>query len=286
MSSSEKDAHKVDASETSGYPLLRKPYDGLLPLTPQEAILEVRGAEVVYGDHVVLHDIYCHFPEKMVTAIMGPSGCGKSTLVKVLNRTLELIPGARLRSGSVLYHGKDIYGNGISAMDIRKQIGIIHQRPVTFPMSILENVIFGAKFHRRMNGMPSREFAEMYLDKVGLLAEVKDRLHEPASRLSGGQQQRLCLARMLANKPDLILMDEPCSAIDPVATQRIEQLIRELKREFTIIVVTHNMNQARRISDQAVFILGGRIIEAGDTARLFSDPQTKLARSFISGLIG
>lgn len=286
MSSGYKDKRENSAEKITGHVSLRKPHDGLLPLTPQEAVLEVRGAEVVYGDNVVLHGIYCHFAEKMVTAIMGPSGCGKSTLVKILNRTLELIPGARLRAGSVLYRGRDVYGNGVSAMEIRKQIGIISQRPVTFPMSVLENVLFGAKFHHRMNGMPSREFAEMYLDKVGLLAEVKDRLHEPASRLSGGQQQRLCLARTLANKPDLILMDEPCSAIDPVATQRIEQLITELKTEFTIIVVTHNMNQARRISDQAVFILGGRIIEAGDTARLFSDPQTELARNFISGLIG
>ena len=274
------------SSEITGHALLRKPYDGLLPLTPQEAVLEVRGANVAYGEDVVLHDIYCHFPEKMVTAIMGPSGCGKSTLVKILNRTIELIPGAHLLTGEVLYRGRNIYGNSIKAMDIRKQIGIIHQRPVTFPMSVLENVLFGAKFHNHMNGMPPREFAEMYLDKVGLLAEVKDRLHEPAARLSGGQQQRLCLARMLANKPDLLLMDEPCSAIDPVATQRIEQLITELKTEFTIIVVTHNMHQAHRISDQAIFILGGRIIEAGDTARLFSDPQTELACSFISGLIG
>ncbi len=286
MSAGEKDRREAGESESTGHAVLRKPYDGLLPLTPQEAVLEVRGAEVAYGDNVVLHDIYCHFPEKMVTAIMGPSGCGKSTLVKALNRTLELVPGTTLRAGSVLYRGRDIYGNGVSAMEIRKQIGIIHQRPVTFPMSVLENVLFGAKFHRRLNGMPSREFAEMYLEKVGLLAEVKDRPHEPASRLSGGQQQRLCLARMLANKPDLILMDEPCYAIDPVATQRIEQLIGELKTEFTIIVVTHNMNQARRISDQAIFILGGRIIEAGETDRLFSDPQTQLARSFISGLIG
>lgn len=265
---------------------LRKPHDGLLPLSPQEAVLEVRGVEVAYGEHVVLHDIYCHFPDKMVTAIMGPSGCGKSTLVKVLNRTLELIPEAELRAGTVLYRGRDVYSNGVSPMDIRKQIGIIHQRPVAFPMSILENVLFGAKFHGRINGMDSLDYAKLFLDKVGLLAEVEDRLHEPAERLSGGQQQRLCLARTLANKPDLILMDEPCSAIDPVATQRIEQLIAELKKEFTIIVVTHNMAQARRVSDQAVFMLGGRVIEAGDTEQLFSDPQTELARDFITGLIG
>jgi phosphate transport system ATP-binding protein len=265
---------------------LSKPYDGLLPLSPQEAILEVRGAGVSYGDTGVLHDIYCHFPEKMVTAIIGPSGCGKSTLLKIINRTLELIPDARLCAGVVLFRGRDIYDNRTSADEIRKQIGIIHQRPIVFPMSVLENVLFGAKFHRRINGMSSSDYAAAYLEKVGLLEEVKDRLHAPANCLSGGQQQRLCLARTLANKPDLILMDEPCSAIDPVATQRIEQLIRELKHEYTIIVVTHNIAQAKRISEQAIFILGGRIIEAGSTVELFTNPQTELARSFTSGLIG
>ena len=265
---------------------LADPYGRLPPLRSTEAVLEVRGVHAVYGDKEVLHNIFCHFPEKRVTAIMGPSGCGKSTLVKILNRTLELTPGAKVIAGTVLYHERDIYDRQSLPMDIRKRIGIIHQRPVPFPMPILDNVLFGANFHGLLNGMSPREYAEFYLDKVGLLEEIKDRLGDPASKLSGGQQQRLCLARTLANQPEIILMDEPCSAIDPVSTQRIEALISELKKEYAIIVVTHNMNQARRISDQAVFIFGGRIIEAGDTAQLFKEPKTELAQSFVSGLIG
>lgn len=276
----------MKSNESSAHADLTKPYDGLLPLPPEDAVLEVRGVNGGYGDKIVLYDIYCHFPEKMVTAIMGPSGCGKSTLIKILNRTLELTPGAGISSGKVLYRGRDIYDSQTAIMDIRKQIGIIHQRPVTFPMSIIENVLFGAKFHRRFNGMARQEFAEFYLEKVGLLDEVKECLNESASKLSGGQQQRLCLARTLANQPDIILMDEPCSAIDPLATQRIENLISELKKEYTLIVVTHNMAQAKRISDLAIFLLSGRIIEAGNTEQLFNEPQTELAQSFISGLIG
>lgn len=278
--------HQTTTGKGTEHAQLRKPYDGLLPLPPDEAVLEVRGVRAAYGELIALDDVYCHFPDRMVTAIMGPSGCGKSTLVKILNRTLELIPGAGLVAGTVLYRGEDVYNGAVSPMEIRKRIGIIHQRPVTFPMSIIENVLFGARFHKRIDGMAPREYALLYLDKVGLLDELRDRLDEPAGRLSGGQQQRLCLARTLANRPDLILMDEPCSAIDPVATQRIEELVAELKRDYTIIVVTHNMIQAKRISDRAIFLLGGRVIETGETAQLFSDPQTDLAKSFISGLIG
>ena len=261
-------------------------YDGVPPLPPSDAVLEVRNVSSAYGDKTVLHDIYCHFPEKRVTAIMGPSGCGKSTLVKILNRTLELAPTGHINNGTVLYRGNDIYSERVDVMAIRKQIGIIHQRPVIFPLSILENVLFGAKFHRRIYGMSQLEYAESYLEKVGLWGEVRDRLHESAGKLSGGQQQRLCLARTLANQPDVILMDEPCSAIDPVSTQRIEELIAELKREYTIIIVTHNMHQARRVSDFAIFMLGGRIIEAGETRSFFNEPQTELAKNFISGLMG
>ncbi len=265
---------------------LTNPYNGVPPLPPRDAVLEVRNVSSAYGEKTVLHDIYCHFPEKMVTAIMGPSGCGKSTLIKVLNRTLELVPAGHLTAGSVLYRGNDIYGAQMDVMGIRQQIGIIHQRPIIFPLSILENVLFGAKFHRRINGVSPTEYAESYLEKVGLLSEIRDRLHDSAGKLSGGQQQRLCLARTLANQPDVILMDEPCSAIDPISTQKIEELINDLKREYTIVIVTHNMQQARRVSDFAIFMLGGRIIEAGETKQFFSEPQTELAKSFISGLIG
>ena len=251
-----------------------------------ESVIQTEGLTVAYGDEKALHDVSCHFDRHRVTAIMGPSGCGKSTLVRTLNRTLELMPGARLVSGSVLLHGKDIYDKNQSTMEIRKRIGIIHQRPVPFPMSILENVLFGVRFYNNAKKAALREYAESYLDRVGLLDEVKDRLGEPASRLSGGQQQRLCLARALANRPEVILMDEPCSSIDPAATQRIEELIKVLREQYTIIIVTHNMSQAKRVSDHAIFMFAGRIIEAGETEAIFSGPRTDLARQFITGIIG
>lgn len=265
---------------------LSKPDSGLRPFDEAEAVLEVRGVEAVYQSRSVLQDVYCHFPANTVTAIMGPSGGGKSTLIKILNRTLELTPGAALAKGAVLFHGRNIYAAGEDGMTIRKRIGIIHQRPVLFPMSILENVLFGARFHRHVDSRRARDYAENYLDLVGLLAEVKDRLSEPASKLSGGQQQRLCLARTLANRPEVILMDEPCSAIDPLATQRIEELILRLRERYTIVIVTHNLAQARRISEQALFLFAGRVIETGRTDRLFAAPRTDLARRFISGQIG
>ena len=258
----------------------------LSPLETDNSVLAALGIRVAYGDNRVLHDIYCHFPATSVTAIMGPSGCGKSTLVKVLNRTLELTPNAAVEHGSVLFHERDIYGPGEDPLEIRKRIGIIHQRPVIFPMSISQNVLFGARFHNQFDGMRPGDYAEKYIEQVGLLDEVKDRLNDPASELSGGQQQRLCLARTLANNPEIILMDEPCSAIDPIATERIEELISLLRERYTIIVVTHNMNQAKRISDQAVFMFAGRIIEAGDRDTLFENPQTELAQRFIQGHIG
>jgi phosphate transport system ATP-binding protein len=260
--------------------------NALHPAPDTDSTLEVHGLDVSYGGLPALAGIYCHFPEKSVTAIMGPSGCGKSTLVKALNRTLELTSEVTIRHRAVFLHGVDIYGAEVDAKIIRKHIGIIHQRPVVFPMSILENVLFGAKFFHLLDGASPRQYAERYLERVGLLDEISDRLHEPAHKLSGGQQQRLCLARTLANKPEIILMDEPCSAIDPVATQRIEDLVAELKRDYTIIIVTHNLQQARRVSEQAILMLGGRIVEAGPTQALFENPRTQIAREFISGAIG
>lgn len=265
---------------------LTRPVNGLVPLEDKEGILEVRGVNVAYWKTQVLYDVYCHFPKNTVTAIMGPSGCGKSTLVKVLNRTLELTPGASVSSGMVLYHGKDLYGRNHNSMNVRKRIGIIHQQPVPFPMSVRENVLFGAKFHHLYNKKAKSEYVTHYLEKVGLWEEVKDRLGQNATNLSGGQQQRLCLARALANQPDVILMDEPCSALDPAATQRIEELIRQLCEDYTVIIVTHNMSQAQRVSEYAVFIFEGRVIEAGRTDEIFSQPKTDLARAFITGAIG
>jgi phosphate transport system ATP-binding protein len=249
-------------------------------------VLSVQGVSVAYGDRVVLSNVACCFPEGEITAIMGPSGCGKSTFLRVLNRTLELIPQARLLSGTVAFRDKNLYGRGAHAAAIRKRIGLIHQRPVPFPMSILDDVLFGARYHGLLNGIPRTEYAQRYLEQVGLWNEVKDRLRDRAERLSGGQQQRLCLARTLANQPEVILMDEPCSSLDPAATQQIEELIRGLKPRYTIIIVTHNLAQARRVSDRAIFMLDGEIIEEGPTEKVFTSPRLTLTRDFISGRIG
>ena len=260
--------------------------DGLVPSNQRRPVLEVKGLEVAYGGKPAVMQICCHFLGESVTAIMGPSGCGKSTLLKSLNRSIELTEGATITSGSVTFLKQNIYDPTVDPRIIKKRIGIIQQRPIIFPMSILENVLFGAKFYKTFQGIPAREYGEYCLDRVGLIEEVRDRLDEPGSGLSGGQQQRLCLARTLANKPEVILMDEPCSAIDPVATGRIEELIAELKTAYTIIVVTHNIAQANRISDQAILMVGGKIIEAGSNESLFQSPRTEIAHNFLSGQFG
>jgi len=218
------------------------------------AVLSMTGVCASYNGKTVLKNLDCSFPEKQVTAILGPSGCGKSTLLRVLNRTLELIPQARVVAGTVSFCGEDIYAKKFHAATVRRQIGLIHQRPVPFPTTILNDVLFGARYHRLLEGMASVEYARIYLEQTGLWNEVKDRLDDRAERLSGGQQQRLCLARTLANQPQVVLMDEPCSSLDPAATKQIEDLIAQLKERYTIVVVTHNMAQARRIADRVVFM--------------------------------
>ena len=253
---------------------------------PAPSVLSVQGISVAYGERIVLKNIICGFAQGEIAAIMGPSGCGKSTLLRVLNRTLELNPQARLLSGSVIFHDEDIHRRGIYPASVRKRIGLIHQRPVPFPMSILEDVLFGARYHGLLKGISAADYARRYLEQVGLWNEVKDRLSDRAESLSGGQQQRLCLARTLANQPEMILMDEPCSSLDPAATQQIEELILGLKPRYTIVVVTHNLAQSSRISDRAIFMLGGEIIEDGLTEQIFTDPRSNLTRDFISGRIG
>jgi len=207
-------------------------------------------------------------------------------LVKTLNRTLELTPGARLLAGSIRFRGQDLYAPSVDPRAVRKTVGIIHQRPVPFPMSILENVLFGAAFHGQIDGEDRTQYARRYLDRAGLWEEVKDRLGARAETLSGGQQQRLCLARTLAMKPKALLLDEPCSALDPAATRRIEEHVRDLKRDFPVIIVTHNVAQARRVSDYVLFLYEGELIEAGPAERVFAAPESDLARAFISGQLG
>lgn len=253
---------------------------------PDRAVLWLSGITASYSGQTILKNVSCSFRAQAITAILGPSGCGKSTLLRVLNRTLELIPGARIETGTVLFQGENIYAKPVHAATVRQHIGLIHQRPVPFPMTILNDVLFGARYHRLLDGMAPREYARIYLEQAGLWHEVKDRLDDRAERLSGGQQQRLCLARTLANQPQVILMDEPCSSLDPAATQQIEELIADLKQRYTIIVVTHNLAQARRIADEAVFMFAGEIVERGGAGKMFSGPDSKLVRDFVSGRIG
>ncbi len=247
---------------------------------------EIDGLVAGYGNKPTLSGISCRIPQQRVTAIMGPSGCGKSTLIKALNRTLELTPGAAVMSGAVRFCGVDIYAPTIDPRAIRRSLGIIHQQPVPFPMSIIENVLFGARFHGVCASSDRESYARQFLEKVGLWEEVKDRLHERASKLSGGQQQRLCLARTLANRPQAILMDEPCSALDPYATRHVEEHIVALRDQYPVVVVTHNIGQARRISDHVLFMVDGRLVETGPASQIFEAPRSQLARDFISGRFG
>jgi phosphate transport system ATP-binding protein len=279
----------VDYSAVDWSALRRKEHILEAEATPSHeggAVLSMAGVCAAYSGHTVLKNIDCHFRAGEITAILGPSGCGKSTLLRVLNRTLELIPQARVVAGTVRFCGEDIYAKHLHAAAVRRHIGLIHQRPVPFPMTILNDVLFGARYHGLLGGMAPIDYARIYLEQAGLWQEVKDRLSDRAERLSGGQQQRLCLARALANQPQVILMDEPCSSLDPAATKQIEDLVTELKQRYTIIVVTHNLAQARRIADRVVFIYGGEIIEHGTANKVFSSPDSKLARDFIAGHIG
>jgi phosphate transport system ATP-binding protein len=262
---------------------------GAIRQAPQDSaaiVLSLQRVSVAYGERVVLKDVGCSIAEGEITGILGPSGCGKSTLLRVVNRTLELIPQARLLSGTVAFRGKDLFERGVHPAAVRRHIGLIHQRPVPFPMSILDDVLFGARYHGLLDGTPPAEYARYYLEQAGLWNEVKDRLRERADRLSGGQQQRLCLARTLANQPEVILMDEPCSSLDPAATKQIEELVLGLKPRYTIVIVTHNLAQAKRVSDRAIFMLDGEIIEQGPTEQIFLGPQSQLTRDFVSGQIG
>ena len=233
-----------------------------------------------------LQNVEVSIPDHEVVAVIGPSGAGKSTFLRALNRTLELIPRARVVKGEVYFRGENLYGKNIDARLVRKRLCMIHQKPVAFPMSIQENVLFGVRFHKHWNGRSKDEFTRSYLEGAGLWAEVKDRLHEPASRLSVGQLQRLCIARALANDPEAVLMDEPCSALDPVSTATIEELILRLKEKLPVIIVTHNLAQAQRIADRSLFLADGVCLEQGPTRQIFEVPKNAKVRDFVTGRIG
>ena len=248
-------------------------------------IMTVQGLDLWYGDHQALHDISMNIPEKSITALIGPSGCGKSTFLKTLNRMNDLIPGVKI-TGDVRYRDQDIFAPGTDVNELRREIGMVFQKPNPFPMSIYNNIAYGPRTHGIKNRARLDEIVEKSLRGAAIWDEVKDRLKKNALGLSGGQQQRLCIARALAVEPEVLLMDEPTSALDPISTSKIEELAMQLKEQYTIVIVTHNMQQAVRISDRTAFFLLGELVECGDTQQLFSQPQDKRTEDYITGRFG
>ena len=238
-----------------------------------------------YGDTQALKSINIAVPEHSITALIGPSGCGKSTFLKTLDRMNDLIPGVRIE-GTVEYAGKNIFDPDVSVSELRREIGMVFQKPNPFPMSIYDNIAYGPRTHGIRNRAQLDELVEQSLRGAAIWDEVKDRLKKNALGLSGGQQQRLCIARALAVKPRVLLMDEPTSALDPISTSRIEELAMELKKDYTIVIVTHNMQQAVRISDNTAFFLLGELVEAGETQLIFSQPHDKRTEDYITGRLG
>jgi phosphate transport system ATP-binding protein len=256
-----------------------------LVTTPDNKIIEVRQLNFYYGNFQALTDITMDFEKNRVTALIGPSGCGKSTLLRLFNRMNDLIDGTRVE-GEIIFEGKNIYAAEVDPVEIRQRIGMVFQKPNPFPKTIYNNITFGPK----LTGLGDRNdldaLVEQSLRQAVLWDEVKDILHKPAMTLSGGQQQRLCIARAIAMKPDVLLMDEPTSALDPIATAKIEELIEELKEKYTIIIVTHNMQQAARISDKTGFFYIGKLIEYSSTDKLFTAPDVKQTEEYITGRFG
>ena len=248
-------------------------------------IMTVKDLCLWYGNHQALKNITIDIPEKSITALIGPSGCGKSTFLKTLNRMNDLIPGVKI-TGDVRYRDQDIFAPGTDVNELRREIGMVFQKPNPFPMSIYDNIAYGPRTHGIKNRARLDEIVEKSLRGAAIWDEVKDRLKKNALGLSGGQQQRLCIARALAVKPEVLLMDEPTSALDPISTSRIEELTMELKERYTIVIVTHNMQQALRISDRTAFFLLGELVEFGDTDKIFSMPKDKRTEEYITGRFG
>ena len=248
-------------------------------------IIETRDVNFWYGDFYALKNISMDIEEKSVVAFIGPSGCGKSTFLRLLNRMNDLIPDTRL-TGSVQINGQDIYGKGVNVDELRKDVGMVFQRPNPFPKSIFENVAYGL----RVNGVTDTQFIRQRVEEslrgAALWDEVKDKLKESAYALSGGQQQRLCIARAMAVSPSVLLMDEPASALDPISTTKVEELIHELKHDYTIVIVTHNMQQAARVSDKTAFFYMGQMVEYGDTKTIFINPKKEQTQNYITGRFG
>jgi len=254
-------------------------------LITTEAVLAANSYSFWYGPKQTLFDISLGVAPNAVTALIGPSGCGKSTFLRSINRLQELLPGTR-HTGDLVFDGTSVFARSVDPVELRRRIGMVFQRPNPFPKSVFDNVAYGPRVAQsaRENQLP--EIVETSLRRAALWDEVKDRLDDPGTSLSGGQQQRLCIARALANQPELLLMDEPCSALDPIATQRIEELIVELKRDYTIVIVTHNMQQAARVSDTTGFFYLGRLVEAGPTQQMFTSPKDERTEAYITGRFG
>jgi phosphate transport system ATP-binding protein len=249
------------------------------------AAIETKNLNLWYGDHQALHSVNLEIPARQITALIGPSGCGKSTFLKTLNRMNDLVPGVRIE-GEVNYDGRNLYAPDVDVTEIRKEIGMVFQKANPFPMSIYDNVAYGPRTHGIRGKLKLDEIVENSLRDAAIWDEVRDRLKSSALSLSGGQQQRLCIARALAVEPEILLMDESTSALDPISTSKIEDLAVELKSKYTVIMVTHNMQQAARISDQTAFFLMGNLIETGDTEQIFSNPREKKTEDYITGRFG
>ncbi len=262
-------------------------------VTVLDPVLSVDALNVYYGDNLAVRDVSMDMARFEITALIGPSGCGKSTVLRCLNRMNDLIPGARVE-GKVKYHDQDIYGADVDAIEVRRRIGMVFQKPNPFPKSIYENVAFGPRVNRVKKGLD--DIVEESLTRAALWDEVKNKLKQNAYSLSGGQQQRLCIARAIATRPDVILMDEPCSALDPIATAKVEDLMAELKRDYTIIIVTHNMQQAARVSDRTAFFTAeadpetgqrtGLLVEYNPTKKIFNKPDDARTEGYITGRFG
>ncbi|WP_045225210.1 phosphate ABC transporter ATP-binding protein PstB [Methyloterricola oryzae] len=252
----------------------------------QNPRIQCRGVDVYYGEKHAIHGVSLEVGRNEVIALIGPSGCGKSTFLRCLNRMNDTIVGCRV-TGEILLDGQDIYSGGMDVVPLRAQVGMVFQKPNPFPKSIFENVAYGPRIHGLASGkVELEEIVETSLRRAGLWDEVKDYLHHPGTGLSGGQQQRLCIARTIAVSPEVILMDEPCSALDPIATAKIEQLIDELREDYTIAIVTHSMQQAARVSQRTAYFHLGKLIEVGDTAQVFTNPRHQLTEDYITGRFG
>lgn len=255
------------------------------PLTTTDFVLETQHLNLWYGSKLALDDITMKIPRNKVTALIGPSGCGKSTLIRCFNRMNDLIDAVHI-SGKILFDGREIFGKDVDIFEIRKKIGMVFQKPNPFPKSIYENIAYGPRIHGMNDRKDLDHIVEKSLKRAALWDEVRDRLSDSALSLSGGQQQRLCIARSLAVEPEVILMDEPCSALDPIATAKIEDLIDTLVLQYTVVIVTHNMQQAARVSDLTGFMYLGKLIEYGETTQIFENPANELTENYITGRFG